>query len=531
MTQPDQIVEVHLSRAALRDGFREAAEEGALVIPGQYDLALGAVVLAITYLSLVLGELVPKQIAMRTPEAIAAAMAAPLHALSKVAAPAVRLLGGSSRLVLRTLGLRPHAEPSVSPEELRLMIQEGTQHGVFRPEQGRLLERVLHLGDRPVATLMILRSEIVWLDLLATPEVNRARLESAPHHHLPVCRGRLEELVGMVSLKSVWVGGDEALHDLSALARPPLFVPATTNGIRLLERFRESGERAALVLDEYGGIAGLASLNELTEALLGELASLEEVPAEAMTYRRPDGSWSVDGSLTLRELTDLLELASPASEPARTVGGLAMHTLARIPAVGDRFQALSADFEIVDMDGRRVDRLLVRPVSEQLSYSLLVRTPEVDVLPTALRHHVSVICYSPLAGGWLSGKWRKDAEPPTPSTGRGAIGFFSRRYDLDDPHNAAKLDAADALGRLADDSGLTLVELAIAFNVNHPGVTSAIIGPRTMDQLTSQLPAADITLTDEILDSIDLIVPPGTTPNPFDSAYVNPALTPGALRP
>lgn len=330
--------------------------------PWAYELALGAVVLAITYLSLVLGELVPKQIAMRTPEAIAAAMAAPLHALSKVAAPAVRLLGGSSRLVLRTLGLRPHAEPSVSPEELRLMIQEGTQHGVFRPEQGRLLERVLHLGDRPVATLMILRSEIVWLDLLATPEVNRARLESAPHHHLPVCRGRLEELVGMVSLKSVWVGGDEALHDLSALARPPLFVPATTNGIRLLERFRESGERAALVLDEYGGIAGLASLNELTEALLGELASLEEVPAEAMTYRRPDGSWSVDGSLTLRELTDLLELASPASEPARTVGGLAMHTLARIPAVGDRFQALGADFEIVDMDGRRVDRLLVRPL-------------------------------------------------------------------------------------------------------------------------------------------------------------------------
>jgi len=187
--------------------------------------------------------------------------------------------------------------------------------------------------------------------------------------------------------------------------------------------------------------------------------------------------------------------------------------------------------QLVEAQWAARERGLVRPVSEQLSYSLLVRTPEVDVLPTALRHHVSVICYSPLAGGWLSGKWRKDAEPPTPSTGRGAIGFFSRRYDLDDPHNAAKLDAADALGRLADDSGLTLVELAIAFNVNHPGVTSAIIGPRTMDQLTSQLPAADITLTDEILDSIDLIVPPGTTPNPFDSAYVNPALTPGALRP
>jgi len=170
-------------------------------------------------------------------------------------------------------------------------------------------------------------------------------------------------------------------------------------------------------------------------------------------------------------------------------------------------------------------------VSEQLSYSLLVRTPETDVLPTALRHRMSVICYSPLAAGWLSGKWRKGVEAPQPSTGRKpGNGIFATRYALDDPANAGKLDAADALAALAEENGMTLVEMAIAFVVNHPAVTSAIIGPRTMEQLTTQLSAADITLSPEVLDRIDKIVTPGTTPNPFDSAYVNPALTAASLR-
>ena len=189
--------------------------------------------------------------------------------------------------------------------------------------------------------------------------------------------------------------------------------------------------------------------------------------------------------------------------------------------------------QIVEAQWVSRERRLRRFVSEQASYSLLVRGIEADVLPTAIRHAMSVICYSPLAAGWLSGKWRRDnADAARPSEGRRAQGggMFAHRYDLSDPANVAKLDAADALARLADENGMTLVELAIAFVINHPGVTSAIIGPRTMEQLVTQLPATGITLSAEILDRIDEIVAPGTSVNPFDSAYVNPALRPEALR-
>mgnify|MGYP001354313940 CR=1 FL=1 len=227
---------------------------------------------------------------------------------------------------------------------------------------------------------------------------------------------------------------------------------------------------------------------------------------------------------------DLYQLhrPNPGTNIEETLGALTdLQRQGKILYVGhSAFQAS----QIVETQWAARERGLARPVCEQLSYSLLVRTPEIDVLPTALRHRMSVICYSPLAAGWLSGKWRKSAEAPTPSAGRMGSGLFTQRYDVADPANAGKLDAADALATVAEDAGMTLVELAIAFVVNHPAVTSAIIGPRTMDQLTTQLPASDITLSAEVLDLIDQIVAPGTSPNPFDSAYVNPALGAVALR-
>jgi len=280
-------------------------------------------------------------------------------------------------------------------------------------------------------------------------------------------------------------------------------------------------------------IVGKALLGRRDEVVLA--TKFQGIMGDERNHRGASRRWIVtEVENSLRRLgTDHIDLyqlhrPSPGTNIEETLGALTdLVRQGKILYVGhSAFQAS----QIVEAQWAARDWRLVRPVTEQLSYSLLVRTPELDVLPTALRHHISVICYSPLAGGWLSGKWRKGAEPPQPSAGRGASGMFKTRYDLADQANAGKLDAADALAVLADENGMTLVELAIAFVVNHPAVTSAIIGPRTMDQLTTQLPAADITLSSEVLDRIDEIVAPGTTPNPFDSTYVNPALAPAALR-
>jgi aryl-alcohol dehydrogenase-like predicted oxidoreductase len=179
--------------------------------------------------------------------------------------------------------------------------------------------------------------------------------------------------------------------------------------------------------------------------------------------------------------------------------------------------------QIVEAQWVARDRHLQRFVTEQPPYSILVRHTEADVLPTCARHGMGVLTYSPLAGGWLSGRWRKDTELPTPSPARQRL---ANRYDMSLPVNQRKLDAAEALGQLADEAGLTLIEMAIAFVLNHPAVTSAIIGPRTIEQLESQLPAADVVLDDALLDRIDEIVTPGTLINPADSSFQNPALEP-----
>jgi aryl-alcohol dehydrogenase-like predicted oxidoreductase len=183
--------------------------------------------------------------------------------------------------------------------------------------------------------------------------------------------------------------------------------------------------------------------------------------------------------------------------------------------------------QIVEAQWVARDRHLQRFVTEQPPYSILVRHTEADVLPTCARHGMGVLSYSPLAGGWLSGRWRKDADLPTPSPARQRL---ANRYDMSLPVNQRKLDAAEALGQLAEEAGLTLIEMAIAFVLNHPAVTSAIIGPRTIEQLESQLPAADVVLDDALLDRIDEIVTPGTLINPADSSFQNPALEPAARR-
>lgn len=321
------------------------------------------VVALLTYVSVTIGELVPKQIGLRHAERIAIAVAGPMQLFARLTSPAVRFLGVSSRLVLRATSPGPHHEAPVSEEELQILIQEGTQAGVFEPAERRLLERALRLGDRRVSALMVPRADIAWLDLAVDEAENRRRVAEAAQDHFPVCRGDLQTVVGMISMAELWRRGPGSLDRLERLAQKPLYVPETTTSLKLLERFGAEHAHAALALDEYGAVVGLVSRDDLAVALLGEVAPLAG-DAEPPVVKRADGSWLVDGGLTLHELHHVLGahpgLPDAGADGPRTVGGLAMFCSGRIPQIGDQFVWGAYEFEIVDMDGRRVDRVLVR---------------------------------------------------------------------------------------------------------------------------------------------------------------------------
>ena len=329
------------------------------------SLATLVVVALLTYLSVTVGELVPKQIGLRHAEGIAIAIAGPMRLFARLTSPAVRFLGVSSRLLLRATSSGPHHDAPVSEEELQILIQEGTQAGVFEPAERHLLERALRLGDRRVSALMVPRADIAWLDLAVDEAENRRRVTASAQDHFPVCRGDLQTVVGMISLGEIWRHGPGALAHLERWTQKPLYVPETTTSLKLLERFGAEHAQAALALDEYGAVVGLVSRDDLAVALLGELAPLAGGGAPP-AGRRADGSWLLDGGLTLHELHHVFGahagLPDVGADGPRTVGGLAMFCSGRIPQIGDRFVWGAYEFEIVDMDGRRVDRVLVRRI-------------------------------------------------------------------------------------------------------------------------------------------------------------------------
>ncbi|BAC88322.1 hemolysin family protein [Gloeobacter violaceus] len=323
-------------------------------------LAFVLVVGTITYLSLVLGELLPKRLALSNPERIAARIAVPMSVLSRVAAPLVKLLSLSTDLALKALGVKPSAALAVTEEEIRLLIEQGTETGAIAHSEQDLLERVFSFGDRQVAALMTPRPDIVWLDLKDSEAENRRKLAAFHHSQFPVCLGELDKFLGVVRVKD--------LFERLLAARPltleeallqPLVVPETAPALVVLEQFKKSGIHMALVVDEFGGVQGLVTLTDILEALVGDLP-VDGTTDEAQAVRREDGSWLVDGSLSLDELEHLVEpLPELPRVGYRTVGGLVMAQLGRIPKATDHFNLGPCRFEVVDMDGNRVDRVLI----------------------------------------------------------------------------------------------------------------------------------------------------------------------------
>lgn len=341
-----------------------------LLKPYSEALGFGIVVTLITYLSLVIGELVPKRLALNNPEPIACAIAQPMRWLSKIASPLVYLLGISTDKLLELAGVRASEEPPVTEEEIRALIGQGTQAGLFEKSEQDMVSRVFRLGDRPVQALMTPRLEIDWLDLDSPWEETQQLIVESPHSRFPVCQEDLDNCLGIIRIKDVlsahFSGG---AIDLKAMLQTPLFVPENTHALRVLEMFKEFGTHMAMVTDEYGGIAGLVTLNDLTEAIFGELPTTE-TEEEPMVIQREDGSWLLDGLLSIDEFKALFDRESLPEEDTglyHTLAGFVIRSLGRIPRSGDLFTWNGLQFEVVDMDGMRVDKLLV---------TLIPREPE-----------------------------------------------------------------------------------------------------------------------------------------------------------
>ena len=328
-------------------------------------IGVGVVVIGITFFSLVLGEIAPKRIALVHAERIASAVAAPMRFLSLLTAPLVRLLGISTDTVLRIFKIKPSLEPYVTPEEIKILVRQGTALGVFEESEQDMIEGVLRLDERPIGAFMTPRTQMVWIDVEDSPETLLSKIVNSRHSRFPVIQGTFDNVLGMVSAKDILkrsLGGHPT--NIRQTLGPLLFVPETASALRVLELFKREGTHFGLVTDEYGGIQGLVTDRDILEAIVGELPSRDE-PHEPDVTIREDGSWLVDGLLNIDKLKEILEMDMlPDEESGRyhTVSGFMMTQQGGIPAVGQHFEWKSFRFEVMDMDGRRVDKVLITRV-------------------------------------------------------------------------------------------------------------------------------------------------------------------------
>ncbi|QDQ28716.1 HlyC/CorC family transporter [Chitinimonas arctica] len=324
-------------------------------------LALVLVVVSITYVSIVLGELVPKRIGQLNPEPIARLVARPVQWLATLTKPFVRLLTASTDLTLRTLGVRNEQTNTVTQEEIHALLAEGSESGAIEQQEHEMVRNVFRLDDRQIGSLMTPRSEIVFLDVEDEHGANLDKIANTDHSRYPVCKNGLDEVLGIATAKQILgqtLRGEKA--DFATHLQQVAYVPDTLTGMELLENFRTTSVQMALVIDEYGEIQGLVTLQDLLEAITGEFKSSDN--EDAWAVQREDGSWLLDGLIPIPELKDLLSLRQvPEEDKGRyhTLAGMLMLLLGRLPQTADRLDWNGWIFEVVDMDGKRIDKVLV----------------------------------------------------------------------------------------------------------------------------------------------------------------------------
>jgi putative hemolysin len=333
--------------------------------PYSETISFVIVVAIITYASLILGELVPKRLALQNPENIASLVARPMVVISTFFSPIVRILSLSTDGVLRLIGIRASTEPPVTEEEIHVLLDQGTQAGIFEEAEQDMVAGVFSLNNRRVYSLMTPRTEILWLDVRDTIDEISKKISEGPYSRFPVCQGNLDNVLGIVKARELLTRSlaGEPIH-LKECLSPALFIPETSFASRALEVFKESNKELVLVIDEFGGITGLLTINDVLEEIVGDIET-----GEPQATLRQDGSWLLDGMLDIDEFKEIFNLkALPNDGDYETLAGFVMASLGRIPYAADQFEWEGLRFEVVDMDARRVDKVLVttlppRPVA------------------------------------------------------------------------------------------------------------------------------------------------------------------------
>lgn len=327
------------------------------------SIALIIIVIIVTFLSILFGELVPKRIAILNPEKIAKAVAKPIRTLSKISYPLVWLLSNINMGIFKLFNLKTSEDSYVTEEEIKAMIHEGSELGAIEEEEKDIIERVFHLGDRNITSLMTHRTDIVWFEINESRESVRSKIEEYQHSVYPVCRGNIDDIEGVIHVKDLYLHPDAPL---TGYLRKPLFVPENNSAYQVLEKIKNTKIHHAFIVDEYGSLQGMITARDILRAIVGEMPEEEDDEYE-ITVRK-DGTFVIDGQIQFYDFLTYFEKTVWVNEGENeydTLAGFILHELQRIPAVGDTFEWRGFEFEIIDMDGQRIDKVIVK-ISDEI---------------------------------------------------------------------------------------------------------------------------------------------------------------------
>lgn len=334
--------------------------------PYSEGIGVAIVVILTTYFSLVIGELVPKRLALYDAEKISIAIAPVMKLLSKITKPIANFLSGSTNVILGIFGIRPSSEPEITEEDLKVLLDEGTESGIFEKTEQDMVERIFRLNDRAISSFMTPRTEIVFLEIDATHKEIYQRITTHPFSRFPVFKDTPDNIVGIIQSRDLLlqrINGPD--FDLNKILIKPIFIPESTPALDVLDLLKTSLTEIAIIVDEYGGVLGLVSINDIIEAIVGDMMN-PYGKFEAEIIQREDGSWLVDGMVLMDELKESISIDKlPNEEEGNydTLSGLMMSQLGKVPVSGDYFTWGNLRFEVVDMDGRRVDKVLIAPIN------------------------------------------------------------------------------------------------------------------------------------------------------------------------